>query len=103
MRSFRRVGDHMYFVYVLYSKSRNKFYVGYTGDLEKRLKAHLNKSNHTSQRLGEIELVYYEASKDEIDARLRERQLKTGFGRGYLRKRVSSYLRSSNSGIAAIV
>jgi putative endonuclease len=93
----------MFYVYVLHSKSKDKFYIGYTSDLRKRIKVHKSYGNHTTKRLGDIELVYYEASKNESDARLRERQLKTGFGRSYLRKRIDSYLKLNNNGIAAIV
>jgi hypothetical protein len=41
----------------------------------------------------DFELAYYEASKNEIDAKNRERQLKTGFGRGYIRKRLQNYIK----------
>jgi putative endonuclease len=30
----------MYFVYILYSEKHDRFYVGHTSDLEKRLQAH---------------------------------------------------------------
>jgi len=36
-------------------------------------------------------LVYYEVCLSKKDAQKRERQLKTGFGRGYLRKRLENY------------
>jgi putative endonuclease len=35
-----------------------------------------------------VELVYYEACRSEAQARLREKTLKTGFGRRYLKDRV---------------
>jgi len=37
-------------------------------------------------------LIYYEACLSKKDAQNRERQLKTGFGRGYLRRRLKDYL-----------
>lgn len=37
-------------------------------------------------------LVYYEACLSHKDAAEREKQLKTGFGRGYLKKRLKDYL-----------
>jgi len=57
----------MYYVYILKSHSEEKTYIGYTNDLERRLKEHKDKKP---------ELIYYEAYKSEIDARLRERKLK---------------------------
>ena len=82
----------MFYVYVLYGKEQDKFYIGFTEDLEERLKEH-NKGNcYTTKRLHNFELAYYEVCKSVKDARDRERQLKTGFGRQYLRKRLTNYL-----------
>ncbi len=82
----------MYYVYVLYSIEQDKLYTGFTKDLKNRVKNHLKKNCYTTKRFGKVELVYYEACKSEKDARCRERQLKTGFGRGYLRKRIKNYI-----------
>ena len=38
--------------------------------------------------LKNLKLVYYEACIGKADALKREKQLKTGFGRGYLRNRL---------------
>jgi putative endonuclease len=84
-------------VYVLFGKSDNKFYIGFTEDLRARFKKHQEKGNYTTKRFGELELVYYEACKNEADALVREKQLKTGFGRGYLRNRIQKYLASNNN------
>lgn len=82
----------MWYVYVLYSFTYNKFYIGFSNDLRQRVIDHKKGSVHTTARLGEFELCYYEACKSKKDAQARERQLKTGFGRGYLRKRLANYL-----------
>ncbi len=82
----------MYYVYVLYGAEQDKLYIGFTEDLKKRIKEHQRNTCHTTKRLSNFELVYYEACKAKKDATNREKQLKTGFGRGYLRKRVSNYL-----------
>lgn len=87
----------MWYVYVLYSLDYGKFYIGFTSDLRQRLKDHQSDKVHTTRRLGKFELVYYEACKSKKDAQARERQLKTGFGRGYLRKRLGDYL--ENKGV----
>lgn len=78
----------MYYVYVLYSRQYNRFYIGYTDDLRQRFQEHKDKKFHTTQRMEEIILVYYEACLSKKDATARERQLKAGFGRAYLRKRL---------------
>jgi putative endonuclease len=82
----------MWYVYVLYSFTYNKFYIGFSNDLRQRVTDHKKGKVHTTARLGEFELCYYEACKSKKDAAARERQLKTGFGRGYLRKRLADYL-----------
>ena len=77
-----------YYTYVMYDKTKDKFYIGYTADLKRRIFQHKNHNSYTAKRLKNLNLVYYEACFTEKDARKREQQLKTGFGRGYLRKRL---------------
>ena len=57
----------MYFVYLIKRCDKDETYIGYTNDLKRRLKEHGDKK---------FELVYYEAYKDELDARRREIKLK---------------------------
>ena len=75
-------------------RDRTRFYVGLTDNLEKRLAAHKTGSVKTTKNFDSVELVYYEVCFDKTDARMRELQLKTGFGRGYLKRRLESYLKS---------
>ena len=82
----------MYYVYAIYDRINDRFYIGYTGDLRKRISEHKSGKNLTTRRMSIQELVYYEASISKKDAEAREKQLKTGFGRGYLRKRLKEYL-----------
>ena len=42
----------------------------------------------SDRRIKNMKLVYYEACLSKIDAQKREKQLKTGFGRKYLRNRL---------------
>jgi putative endonuclease len=53
---------------------------------------HKTKSVKTTKKFDKIELVYYEACLSKKDSLLRERQLKTGFGRGYIKRRIKNYL-----------
>ncbi|OGZ22959.1 MAG: hypothetical protein A3A08_00870 [Candidatus Nealsonbacteria bacterium RIFCSPLOWO2_01_FULL_41_9] len=82
----------MYYVYVLYSKTQNKFYIGSTGDLKQRILEHQKNNVYTTSRMNNPKLVYYEACISKSDAQKREKQLKTGFGRGYLRRRLGDFL-----------
>ncbi|MGB9847741.1 MAG: GIY-YIG nuclease family protein [Minisyncoccia bacterium] len=71
----------MYYVYLLKDEF-SKIYIGYTHDLRKRLKEHLNKRVFTTKRMGNIKLIYYEAYWSEDLAKLREKKLKQ-FGSTY--------------------
>jgi len=84
----------MYYVYVLrYTvNNKGKFYIGYCDSIKNRLKRHKSGDIKTTAKCDKIELVYYEACLNKTDAIKRENQLKTGFGRGYIKKRLKSYL-----------
>ncbi len=71
----------MYYVYLL-KNSNDKFYIGYSSDLKRRMKEHLQGKVYTTKRMGSIELVYYEAYSNEDAAKIRERKLKQ-FGSAY--------------------
>jgi putative endonuclease len=81
----------MFFVYVLYSHNDHGLYIGYTADLKRRLSEHeRGESKATSYRLP-IFLAYYEAYLCHEDAEGRERFLKSGAGRRYLRKQMAHF------------
>ncbi|MGW8184856.1 MAG: GIY-YIG nuclease family protein [Candidatus Moraniibacteriota bacterium] len=79
----------MFYVYVIKSSRDNKLYVGQTDDLKNRLNEH-NKGLVISTRLRRpFKLLYYEACNLLQDSIKREKALKTGFGRAYLKRRIS--------------
>ncbi|MDO8658686.1 MAG: GIY-YIG nuclease family protein [Candidatus Levybacteria bacterium] len=86
----------MYYTYVLLctdtKRNKSEFYTGFTKNLEIRIVDHKTKSVETTKIYDKIELVYYEVCFNEKDARIRENQLKTGFGRGYIKRRLVNYL-----------
>ena len=84
----------MYIVYALYDRKRNRFYIGSTNNLYRREKEHKAGKTFTTAGMNTIELVYYEACISKQDAVRREKQLKTGFGRGYLRNRIADFLKN---------
>ncbi|OGY41437.1 MAG: excinuclease ABC subunit C [Candidatus Buchananbacteria bacterium RBG_13_36_9] len=87
----------MYFTYVLLSKKDNKFYIGYTDNLIGRIKEHKKgKVKSTKYRLPVI-LIYYECCINKFDAIKRERFLKSGMGRRYLKNRLKNYLKEKAS------
>lgn len=83
----------MYYTYILLCAD-NLFYTGYTPDLRNRFKQHkLGKVISTKKRLP-VELVYYEACINKEDALRREKTLKSGPGKTYLKKRLKRFLTS---------
>ena len=85
----------MYYTYVLLLADNDngdskKFYVGATSNLQERILRHKNKSVETTKKFDKITLVYYEACRNKTAALKREIQLKTGFGRGYIKKRLEN-------------
>ena len=76
----------MFFVYALKSKSRNYIYVGLTANLEQRLEYHNKGKNKTTRPYRPFELIYSEICKDRIEARKKEKYLKSGVGKEFLKK-----------------
>ena len=78
----------MYYTYLLRSKKDGLWYTGFTKDLRKRFSEHnQGKVESTKQRVP-FELLYYEACKNAKDAKAREKYLKTGMGKRYLKNRL---------------
>ncbi len=70
----------IYYVYIIKSLRVKRFYVGFTIDLERRLKSH-NKGNTKSTRpFGPWEMIYYEQFESKSEAYKREWHLKHPIG-----------------------
>lgn len=84
----------MFYVYVLKNLSKGNLYIGYTKNLRRRIAEHKAGKVYTTQRYGNsIGLVYYEAYKDEEDAKQRERSFKkSGSVYNGLVKRINSHI-----------
>ena len=81
-----------YFVYVLLSKKDNKFYTGYSANINLRFKQHnAGKVYSTKNRLPLV-LIYFEGCLSQKDALHREKYLKTFYGKLFIRNRLKSYL-----------
>ena len=84
----------MYYVYILRSLRNGNLYAGFSEDLKARIKKHFGKGVHTTKRMGEIELVFYEAFKNEKDARRREKYFKTTKGKRTLKLMLKENLKT---------
>lgn len=88
----------MYYVYVLKSLKDNDWYTGYTGDLRKRILIHNKGLNFSTKARRPWNLIYYEASLDEKDAKAREKYLKSGMGKKYIKNRLKFFFDDLNEG-----
>ena len=79
----------MFFVYVLLSEATGKLYIGQTQHLEKRLFAHNNGFSRYTKGKGPWKIVYKEQYETRKEAILRERFLKSGKGREYLKSKLA--------------
>lgn len=82
----------MWYVYVLQSQKDKRWYTGLSNDLRKRFMQHNAGLSTSTKGRGPFTLVYYEACYDENDARSRERYLKSGPGKRYIRNRLKRFL-----------
>ncbi|MBL7078289.1 GIY-YIG nuclease family protein [Candidatus Shapirobacteria bacterium] len=78
----------MFYTYVIKSKKDDNLYVGFTGNLEKRIVEHYKGLVEATRGRRPLKLVYYEACLSKNKALRREKYLKTGFGRSFLKKRM---------------
>ncbi len=67
----------MYVVYILWSESIQKYYIGYSSDLEERIKKHNRKSRGFTNSGRPWVLVYTENCESKSLAIARERDLKS--------------------------
>lgn len=66
----------MYFVYILQSIKNNKYYIGSTNNLERRLVEHNCGKTKSLKHLRPLKIVFKKEYEKEVDARLIERKLK---------------------------
>jgi putative endonuclease len=75
----------MFYVYVLHSEADHGLYIGFSTDLRRRLAEHQQGAAFATSFRGPWRLIYYEAYVEENDALGRERYLKSGGGRRFLK------------------
>jgi len=86
-----------YFVYLLENNFDKSWYIGFTTDLKQRVDDHNNgKGGRTTRMKQSWRLIYFEGYKIKKDATGREKFLKSGSGRRYLKKQLANYLVGTN-------
>ena len=71
----------MYFIYIIYSKKYDKYYVGLSADVKQRLITHNSRKVTSTKSFAPWELINIEEFKTRIEARKREKYLKSAAGR----------------------
>ena len=77
---------------MLSSLKDSSWYIGYSKDIESRIIQHNSGKTITTKRKIPWEIIYYEVSFNKEDAIAREKYLKSGMGRRYLKNRLKNQL-----------
>lgn len=85
-----------HYVYLLQSIEHRDLYIGYTKDLQQRLKRHNRGLNISTKSHRPWELIHYEAYRSEKDARRREKYLKTSQGSRLFKRMLKEYFYFQN-------
>jgi putative endonuclease len=73
-----------YFIYILYSDSKDKYYIGSTAELEKRLLRHNQGATKSTKGARPWRIVYSETYEDKTEALKRELYIKRMKSRIYI-------------------
>ena len=84
-------------VYVLKSEKNDDLYVGVAYDPQNRLKEHNGGKNRYTKGLRPWVIIHSETFPDWKSARVREKYLKSGVGKEFLKKQLSSLTTVGNS------
>jgi len=74
-----------YYIYAIKSLSRNYIYVGLTNNLNRRISDHNKGYNKTTKPYAPFKLIYTEEFKTRVEARIKEKYLKSGVGKEFLK------------------
>ncbi|MCP2028031.1 putative endonuclease [Flavobacterium sp. HSC-32F16] len=74
----------MFYIYIIYSKTLDKYYIGSCQDIERRLQDHLNGRSTFTKTAKDWELKYFETFLTRSEACRRELQIKKMKSRKYI-------------------
>ena len=83
----------MFYLYLLHSTKDDGFYIDFSTDLKRRLSERNRGGSFATKSRGPWKLIYYEAYSEREDAEGREKFLKSGAGRRFLRTQLRYYLK----------
>ena len=82
------------YVYVIRSEKDGRFYVGLTSNVEKRVSQHNAGRTRSTKAYRPWKLFFFEECLNRIEARKREKYLKSGYGKQWIKEK---YKRSYSS------
>ena len=82
----------MFYTSVLRSKKDGKWYTGSARDFQKRFTQHNEGKVPSTKGRGPFDVIYCEACLNVQDAFVREKYLKSGMGKRYLKNRLKRFL-----------
>ena len=82
----------IYTVYILYSAKIDKFYVGYTNDIQRRMAEHNRKKGKYTDNGIPWKIVYTEAFENKKEAMNREAFIKSRKSRKFILELINSIL-----------
>ena len=81
----------VYYVYILFSPSKKKYYIGYTGDeLSERISKHNSNHKGFTGKIGDWKLMYEEIFADKNLAMKRELKIKSWKSRIVIEELISN-------------
>ena len=78
--------NNMHYVYILQSLKDNNLYIGMTANVAERIKRHNAGYERSTKNRIPFKLLHIEEFVTRIEARSREKYLKSGFGREIIKK-----------------
>jgi putative endonuclease len=66
-----------FIVYILFSETKNRFYIGYTSNMEERIIRHNQKSKGYTGTINDWKVVYQEKYETKEQAQQRELKIKS--------------------------
>jgi putative endonuclease len=85
-------------LYVIEGLATGRRYVGITNNLERRLSEHENGASQSGRLIGPFRLLITDSFQTYVAAREREKFLKSGQGRGWLKRNVLQSPRPAKGG-----
>ena len=90
--------NKLFYVYIIENSLSHAWYIGFSTDVARRLDEHNQRigSRFTRKAKGDWSLIYLEGYFNKSDALGREKFLKSGAGRKYLKKQLANYIKTFN-------